>query len=440
MDKFRYIIIQMSNRKMAVFLAVCLFFFFSPLLTADSQGSNTHENYGNIADYLNNIYGIDNNAGLTTFPVLNIPMGGRSEGMASAFSAICDDVSFIEYNPAGSSILEKSELAFFHNNWIADTKLEGVAYANRFGNLGIAAGAKWLYLPFTEYNIYGERVSNGYYSEGVAILNTSYNFLSGYYFAGLSLGVSLKGAFRIMPDYTDEDDNIMSGSGLSQSAVMGMADIGLLTRFNLLKLYTAREKNASAAFVIKNLGPPALDEPLPTVVTAAISYKPIRPLIFAFDFNLPLNLMDISLSELPYFALGMSINVTNFLSMRTGLMLKAGSSRISVGSAVNLNKIALDVNYTLDLLTQLQPMNRVSLGVRFDLGDSGRKQRADKVDELYLLGLDAYSRGNSSDARYCWEEALRIDPRFEPAKESLDMLNNREELDQRIEELFRLDF
>jgi len=426
----------MNRLKKTVFLAVCLFFsHFSPVWADNDK----QDGYGNIADYLNKIYGIDKNAGLTAFPVLNIPIGGRAEGML-AFSALCDDVSFIEFNPAGSSTLEKSELAFFHNNWIADTKIEGVAYATRFGNLGIAAGAKILYLPFTEYNFYGERVSNGYYSEGVAIFNISYNFLSGYYFNGLSVGINLKGAYRAMPDYTDNFDNVISGSGRSQSAVMAMADVGFLTRFNLLKYYSSREKNASVAIVARNLGPPVKGDPLPTVFGAAFSYKPLRPLTIAFDFLCPLNLTDVSLSEKPYGALGLAVNITNFLSMRAGVMLKAGSSRISVGTAVTLKKIAIDVNYTLDLLTQLQPLNRISLGIRFDLGDRGRRQAADQIEELYLLGLEAYSQGNFADARLCWEEALRLNPRYDPAKESLAMLNNREDLTQRVEDLYRLEF
>jgi len=429
-------IIDMKRLKMTAFLAVCLFLSaLSRVWAAD----DSHDRYGNIADYLNKIYGIDDNAGLTAFPILNIPFGGRAEGMI-AFSALADDVSFIELNPAGSSMLEKSELAFFHNNWIADTKIEGVAYTTRFGNLGIAAGAKILYMPFTEYNMYGERVSNGYYSEGVAILNVSYNFLSGYYFGGLSVGVNVKGAYRIMPDYTDNFDKIIRGSGRSQSAVMAMADVGLLTRFNLLKFYSSREKNASVAIVARNLGPPVKDDPLPTVLSAAISYKPIRPLSFAFDFYYPLNLKDVTLSEQPYGAIGFAVNITNFLSMRAGVMLKAGSSRVSVGTAVNLKKIAIDVNYTLDLLSQLQPLNRISLGIRFDLGDRGRRLAADQIEELYLLGLEAYSQGNYADARLCWEEALRLDPRYDPARESLDMLNNRDDLTRRIEDLYRLEF
>ena len=418
-----------------------LFFVIFPIFAAPGTGAQERQdNYGDIADYLDNIYGLDENAGLTAFPVLNVPMGGHSEGMGTAFTAVCDDISFIEFNPAGSSMLSKSELAFFHNNWIADTMLEGIVYATRFGNLGIGAGAKWMYTPFTEYNLYGERVSNGYYSEGLVILNASYNFLSGYYFSGISAGVNLKGAFRVMPDFTDSEDKIIANSGWEQSAVMGMADVGMLTRFNLFKFYSSRDKNTSVALTMRNLGPPAIDEPLPTVACAAMSYSPLRPILFAFDFYLPVNMIDPDLSEKPYMAFGASVNVTGFLSMHGGIMFKAGSSRLTVGSAVNLDKISIDINYTLDLVTQLQPLNRISLGVRLDLGDGGRKQISDRIDELYLLGLESYSRGDFGEARYYWEETLSLNPRFDPAKEGLAFLNRREALEQRITDVQNLEF
>ena len=424
-------------RLKTVFSAAVIILLLS--LSSVPASGEVQDIYGTITDYLNIIYGIDDNAGLTAFPILNIPLGGRSESII-AFSAISNDISFLEFNPAGSSMLQRSELAFFHNNWIADSKIEGAAYATRFGDIGIAAGAKWLYMPFTEYNYYGERVSGGYYSEGVVILNASYNFFNSYYFSGISLGINLKGAFRLMPDYTDINDNIISGSGLSQSAIMAMADVGLLSRFDLFKTYTSREKNTSAAIIVRNLGFPALGDPLPTAVTAAISYKPIRPLTIGFDFTLPLNLMDLSLSEKPYMSLGISVNVTNFLSMNAGFLYKAGSSRFAIGSTIAFDKLSVEVNYTLDLLTQLQPLNRVSLAVRLDLGDSGRQAMSDTVDELFLLGHEAFSRGNYVYARLCWEEALRLDPRYAPAMESLVSLNRREELEERIEALYRLDF
>jgi hypothetical protein len=430
--------------KRVPFLFGCLIFFLLTRFNAESLDFNAG-NYGSIADYLNSIYGPDENAGLTAFPVLNVPMGGRSEGMAGAFSAVADDISFIEYNPAGSSKLFHTELAFFHNNWIADTKVEGAVFASRINNLGFGAGVKWLYTPFTEYNIYGDRVSKGYYSEAVATLNISYNFFSGYYFSGISLGANLKGAFRFVPDYTDADDlgnntgSIIAGSGRSQSTGMAMADIGALVRFDFLKPYSAREQNTSIALVLRNLGPPAMEDPLPSVAVAALSYKPLRPLLLSFDFLFPMNFYDMSLSEKPYWAAGFSVSVTSFLSMRAGLMGKAGNVRITIGSAINLEKISLDVNYTLDLLTQIQPLNRVSLGVRLKLGDGGRGALAARVDEFYLAGLDAYSRGDYAQARQHWEDALALNPKFDPAREGLNILTHSQNVQDRIEEMQRLE-
>jgi hypothetical protein len=424
-----------------------IYIIISLFLAANAAAMDfDNDTYGSIADYLNSIYGPDPNAGLTAFPILNIPMGGRSEGMAGAFTAVSDDISFIEYNPAGSSMLSRSEFALFHNNWIADTKIEGAAYASRYKNLGFAAGAKWLYTPFTEYNMYGERVSKGYYSEGVATLNVSYNFFKSYNFSGLAVGANLKTAFRLMPDYSDADDlgnnqgKLIPGSGMEQSTYMFMGDIGVLTRFDFLKFYNSRDKNASAALVIRNLGPPAMEDALPSVWTAAISYKPLRPLLFSFDFSMPMNFSDFDLSEKPYWAFGFSGDITSFLSMRTGVMGKAGNVRITVGSAVYLQKIALEINYTLDLLTQLQPFNRVSIGVRLDLGDQGRKALSDRVDELYLSGLDAYSRKDMEAARDFWEEALRLDPGFSPAIEGLNVINKTMGVEERIRQMERLYF
>jgi len=425
-----------------LFAAFFLLFFPAGAEARDSS----HNWHGSVADYLNSVFGIDPNAGLTAFPILRIPMGGRSEGMAGAFSAVADDISFLEHNPAGSSMLEKSEIALFHNNWIADANVVALAFASRHEDAGFAAGIQWLYIPFTEYNMFGNRVSRGYYSEGVATLNISYNFFRGYYFSGLSVGANLKGAFRIVPDFSDADDlgnnqgAVMPGSGREQSAIMAMADLGILTRFNFLKRYSSREKNSAAALVVHNLGPPSMGDPLPSALTVGFSHRPARPLLFSFDVTMPMNFADMSLSERPYWAFGFAGEATSFLSMRAGVMGRAGNARITVGSGIKLQKLALEVNYTLDLATQIQPMNRVSLGVRLNLGDQGRGARAEKVDELYLAGLEAYSRADFHSARASWEEALRLDPRFEPAHEGLRIIQRTLEVEERIMEMQRLDF
>ncbi|MDR2468618.1 MAG: UPF0164 family protein [Spirochaetaceae bacterium] len=408
---------------------ICLFLASAAAVNAANFDSGA---YGSWHDFFSDLYGQDENNGLTAFSVLAVPMGGRSEGMAGAFSAVCDDISFFEWNPAGSAMLNKTELAFFHNNWIADTKIESAVFSMRLARLGIAAVAKWLYTPFTEYGGWGERLSKGYYSEVAGMLNASYNFFPGYYFPGLSLGVSLKGAFRSMPEFSGSTE-------VSQSAAGFAADVGILTRVNFLKLYDSRDKNMSFALVLRNFGPPIMDEGMPSMAVAGFSYRPVRPFLISFDFSYPLNFVDLSLSEKPFFALGFSAMLTRFLSMRTGFQLKAGGSKFTLGSSLEIGAAALEVNYTLDLATQMQPLNRVTLGVRLDLGDGGREKQAQLVDEYYLAGLDAYSQGDDEKALDFFKAALELDPFFDPAHEGVSAVNNFRALSGRIQEIGTFD-
>jgi hypothetical protein len=404
------------------------FLFLAANLPALEAGADFYDSF---ADFLNSVYGIDDNTGLTTLPVLNIPMGGKAEAMAGAFSAVSDDISFIEWNPAGSAMLDKGLLAFFHNNWIADTKIEAAAFSNKIGNFGFGAAAKWLYTPFTEYSEWGVRTSKGYYSEAVGTLNFSYNFFPGYYFSGFAFGVNIKGALRIMPDFAEY---------ASETAGAFAVDAGVLTRINLFKFYDSRDKNMSFALVVRNFGPFVMDEPLPTVAVAGLAYKPFRPISLSCDVSFPMNFQELKLSEKPYFAFGLAAAVTSFLSMRAGFMLKAGGSRFTIGSAIELNTIAIEVNYSLDLLTQFQSLNRVTVGVRFDLGDGGRGEQSKLVDAYSLKGVESYSNGDLDSAVDFLTKALDIHPRFDPALEVLKAIGTGDSANERIEKFKDLSY
>ena len=205
----------------------------------------------------------DPNTGLTVFPTLTIPMGGEYEGMGTAYTAVARDSSSFEANPAASATMRYTELSVMHNNWIADTNIESVVYTNRRDNLGYAFAGKFLYVPFTGYDHWGERAGAGYYSEGVTLANISKNFLGDYYFDGISLGANLKAAYRY----------VSPAIATGQSAVGIMTDLGMLTRFDFAKPYYSRDKNAAVGMVVKNLGPNVLGEPLPKSVTFGVAYS-----------------------------------------------------------------------------------------------------------------------------------------------------------------------
>ena len=140
------------------------------------------------------------NEGITSFRSLLIPVGGRSESLGSAYTGLCDDAGYINYNAAASCILNETQASAFHNSWIADSKMDTLVFTTRIDNVGFGFQAGCLYMPFTEYNIFGERVNASYYTETNFAANISYNFLAGYDFKGRALGATVKAAFRSMPD------------------------------------------------------------------------------------------------------------------------------------------------------------------------------------------------------------------------------------------------
>lgn len=392
------------------------------LLTPSLKAAEFQDIYGDTSKFFDFIQ--DPNTGLTVFPILTIPIGGEYEGMGTAYTAIARDSSFFDANPAASSILEYTELGFLHNNWIADTNIEGIVYTKRTDTSGYAIAAKFLYVPFTGYNIWGERTSAGYYSETIGIFNYSRNFFRSYEFFGIAVGTNVKVALRHIPE------SIASG----QSAFGIMSDIGALTRFNFLKFYPSRSKNASIGVTVKNLGPYVLGEPLPTSVAVGIGYWPLRPWALAFDVNIPFS-FDPSRypAERMGFAWGTSVAITNFFSVQSGFLLKGGNPRFSLGSMVALDTISFVANYTLDMTTQFTNLDRFSIQLKINLGDEGRKAKAQKVEDLYLSAVEAFARGEFQKSLELCDQALALDPTFTPARETIQSIERSMKLQQEIE-------
>lgn len=382
---------------------------------------------------------IDKNEGRTAFRSLLIPGGGRSEAMGSAFSALANDISFFETNPSGSATMKNTELAVFHNSWIADSRLETVSFTTRQEDLGYGASIRSFYVPFTEYNTFGERVSRGYYTETLAVVNVSYNFLSGYYFKGIATGMNLKAGWRSMPDYSDNYGNLKKGSGLDQSALTIMADAGFQTRFHFLKIYNSRDPNFFIGGTIRNLGPPVLGEALPTMLTAGAAWKPANLAVISAEIQQPLNLVSLAESGSASLGAGVAIEFASFFTLLGGFQLKGANPRVSLGGEMNVNDLQFNVNYTLDMTTQAALFNRISLAAKLNLGDKGRFERQLKIEDLYTQGLKLYANGNLEEAIYLWNEVLAIDKRFDPAREGVITAMMTLELQQTIQDLQKIE-
>jgi tetratricopeptide (TPR) repeat protein len=94
--------------------------------------------------------------------------------------------------------------------------------------------------------------------------------------------------------------------------------------------------------------------------------------------------------------------------------------------------MTLVANYTLDLATRLEMFDRMSLSVKVDLDTVRQLLIKDDVQDLYLEGLDYYSRGELSEAIRYWENCLSLDPTFKPAREMLETAMKSMELEQEL--------
>jgi hypothetical protein len=377
--------------------------------------------------------------GETAFPILLVPVGGEYEGMAGAYTAVARDISFFEANPAGSSRLEVTELAVWHNNLISDAALEGLFYTERFEHLGVAGGLKVLHVPFTPYDIDGQQETSAIrYTESVLGLNVSYNFFHSFDFHGVSIGANLKVAYR----------NVAERIAPAQSTLVVMGDVGLLTRVDLLKFYSSRERNFSAGLVLRNVGTPGnintpsladpgatISDPLPTEATLGIAYSPIRPLMLSFDLTRPVSIFgDVGDTSFEY-AWGTAVTVTDFLTAHAGFALKGGNPRFTLGTSVSVNDIDLFVNQSLDQTTQFGQADGFSLQAGFDFGDKGRAERRATVENFYLDALVAFAEGDLEVAMELSQEALQIDPTFSPARETLETARRMQELQSQMEDI-----
>lgn len=378
---------------------------------------------------------VDDNEGLTSFRSLNIPSGGRIESLGGAGTALGDDISFFDYNPAASAILESSEAAMFHNAWIGDSAMETIAATGRRGQLGYGGQLRCFYVPFSEYNFFGDKVASSYYSETSATANISYNFKAGYRFKGIAVGGNLRGAWRNVPDYTDnQTDKIIDGSGLAQSGLGIMVDAGVIVRLNVFKRFASREPNLRLGAALNNVGVSLtgfgksvkLDDPLPTRLSLGAAYRIIKPILVTLDIKKPLNILDIPSSEKFSVSLGGEFTVADFCKIDAGFCLQGGSPRISLGSTFSLKRIELGINYTFDLTSSANPVNHISCSVKALLPGKAkiRQNLQKKIDDNYIKGLKLYAQGEYEEAIACWDLVIeaamhkQMAVTFEPAIEA----------------------
>jgi len=187
----------------------------------------------------------------------------------------------------------------------------------------------------------------------------------------------------------------------------------------------------------------ALPEPLRSQMlhgdfSAGIAYRIIENLVFTADFRQPLNMYNPKKSERWSIAAGTEVNITDFFALQAGILLKGTNPKISFGSSLAWKKLSFNATYSLDLTSSLNPINKLSLAVKMDFGDGGRKVLQNRADKLYIEGIDYYTQGEFEKAIEKWKEVLVLFPRFDPAKQGITTAQNSIALRKKIRDVQKL--
>jgi len=304
----------------------------------------------------------DPNTGLTMFPLLRMPMGGRPEGMGGAYAAFGGGAEGLDANPAGSALMKGGELTFSHRNAISDSSIEGVAAAGNAGPFGFGAFAKVFFVPFTRYDTSGLPAGTGYFTEAVMAGNVAIQLLPLSGNGGIAAGANLKAAARIVPEAIAQ----------GQSALAFAMDMGLLARFRMPSFSSPGSANFGAGAVLRNVKMSAIPAgyPLPTLLSLGVAYAPVSPFTVDVDVNIPVSLEGGRVPvESVDGAVGFEVRMSGFAAVHAGFRLKGDNPRLAVGARLGIGPLDLVVNYALDLMGGVNPLENYSVAATVSLWD-----------------------------------------------------------------------
>jgi hypothetical protein len=282
--------------------------------------------------------------------------------MGTAYAAYGGGAEGLDANPASSALMRRAELFLSHRNGIGDSSIEGAAAAGRAGPVGLGAFAKVFLAPFTKYDSSGVPAANGYFTEAVMAGNVALRLMPLAGNGGIAAGANLKCAVRVVPDA------IASG----QSAYAFAMDMGLLARFRFASLAGPAPANFGAAAVLRNVKMSAVPAgyPLPTLLSLGVSYAPVSPVTVDADVNIPVSLDGGGVPvENVDGALGMEVRISGFAAVHAGFRLKGDNPRLALGTRLGLGPLDLTVNYNLDLMGGVNPLENYSVAATMALGD-----------------------------------------------------------------------
>lgn len=229
--------------RIIVGLGVCLFLSSLPVLALGISGQGT-----------------------TAATFLKLSIGPRAVAMGESFVAVADDVSAVNWNPAGLAQIKSWEVTAMHAFWFQDIFLDHIGAAMPVG-LGVA-GASLVFL--NQGTLLRSEAGDSPDSPDRGSFSASDTAFTGAYSLMVASSMSVGGGLKLFSEVLDGN------------ASLGWAvDLGFL--------YHAPLPGLQLAACIQNLGPATrVSEDyfrLPLNFKAGVSYRLLPNLLAALDYN-----------------------------------------------------------------------------------------------------------------------------------------------------------
>ncbi len=267
----------------------------------------------------------------------------RATGMGSAYVALADDLSSMEWNPAGLSLMPQNlfHVSFEHLFWFSDVEYEELTMGQMLGDT-FGGGVQFLYrhMPDIDNDLEDEKPLK--VSDFAGILGY------GFQISNFSIGLNLK----------------LFQTNLGTEALFGeAADLGILVFF--------MERKIALGVAIQNLGPDVKSDSLPLNIRGGFGYKDFfgenreHGLSAGLEINQPLdNKLNLGIG-LEYWYRQMFAARLGYKQQMGGndLQTENMAQRVSFGAGVRWSDLQLD--YAFVPFAALGGTHRLTITARY---------------------------------------------------------------------------
>jgi len=274
---------------------------------------------------------------------LSIGTSARAISMGGAYVGVANDISAINYNPAGLAQLKESQIMGQHTEWISDIKHDFLAFTRPTLNGTMGLSVVYLSQGSIEGRDENRQRTGSFNAYDVATTLSYSRSISN----GISLGTNLK---------------IIQQNIEKESATGVAVDIGTQ--------YDTQIKNLKLGLSFQNIGPKMtfISESynLPLTATIGLGYTLKRAITLALDIkrNIYDNKTEVSM--------GTEVTPISLLALRVGYLKSVNPETITsissfkgIGGGLGLKISKFSTDYAFVPYGDLGNTHRLSFGIKF---------------------------------------------------------------------------